>query len=346
SSSDDGGPDPGTEPEILAGAFLPDDGLLVVEFESGDAAGNWAEETALTGFTGTSYLRWTGPNLFNTPGTDTFGFDLWVEDAGRYHFRIHNRHDDPDSTMSNDVWVRVDGGDWVKVFSSTRGVWTWATRHEFSASDKPLAEYTLARGNHRIEFSGRSNDFSIDRFHLYDDDVADPLNTTHPESQTFGTGSAPPPPFSVDVAALPSTEDRTSLVTLTVEGDADAVEWEVGDALFADGTRPSDELIRIVVPGGVAKPIALRSGGATSATFLQVEGAPVRFAGEGRVGRRVELTATDATELTLHAPDGSTSAAVLHPVDGGWRACFRPSVAGRWDYVLEDGARGSFLVLP
>ncbi|MEM9380985.1 MAG: hypothetical protein AAGB93_13620 [Planctomycetota bacterium] len=346
SSSTDDGPGAAPEPEILAGAYLPEDGLIVVELESGDAAGNWAEETTLTGFTGASYLRWTGPNLFNTPGTDVFGFDLWVEDAGRYHFRIHNRHDDPDSTMSNDVWVRMDGGDWVKVFSSTRGVWTWTTRHEFDASTKPLAEYTLTRGNHRIEFSGRSNDFSIDRFHLYDDGVVDPLNTTHPESQPFGTGSAPPPSISYDVAALPRSEGTTSLVTLTASGGDEALEWEVGDALFADGTGSSDGLVRIVVPGGVARPVALRSDAGASSAFLQVEGAPARMSGAGRVGRRVELSGAGAVEITLHAPDGSSRAAVVHPVEGGWRARFRPSVPGRWDYVLDDGARGSFLVLP
>ena len=174
--------------DIQDGAYLPDDGLVVVDLESGSAGGGWTEETALAGFTGTSYLRWTGANLFGTPGTDPFGFDIWIEDPGRYNFRIHNRHDDPDSTMANDLWVRMDGGEWVKAFSWQRGQWTWATQHEFSATNKPQAEYTLDRGNHRIEFSGRSFDFMVDRFHLYDDGVLDPLNTSHPESATFSGG--------------------------------------------------------------------------------------------------------------------------------------------------------------
>lgn len=182
-----------TASEIADGAYLPDDGLLVVDLESGSPSGGWTAETALAGFTGGSYLRWAGANLFGTPGTDPFGFDFWIEDPGRYHFRIHNRHDDPDSTMANDLWVRMDGGDWVKAFSWQRGQWTWATQHEFSPSDKPQAEYTLARGNHRIEFSGRSFDYMVDRFHLYDDGVVDPLNVSHPESSAFGASGLTDP---------------------------------------------------------------------------------------------------------------------------------------------------------
>ena len=32
---------------------------------------------------------------------------------------IRNFHAGPDRTESNDCWLQVDGGDWVKVYSST-----------------------------------------------------------------------------------------------------------------------------------------------------------------------------------------------------------------------------------
>ncbi len=177
---------PPQSPSVTPGAYMPDDGLIVVEFESTNATGAWSEETALAGFTGSSYLRWSGANEYSTPGVDTFAVDFWIEDAGRYHFRLHNRHEDPDPTLANDVWTRVDGGDWVKTFSWQRGQWTWVTQHEFSHNNKPPAEYTLARGNHTIEFSGRSFDFMIDRFHFYDDGVVNPEDTGHPESSRAG----------------------------------------------------------------------------------------------------------------------------------------------------------------
>ena len=126
----------------------------MVEMESGAPAGSWRTESALGGHAGSSYIRWDGPNLFHQPGSDIFGFDFELAQEGRYHFRLHNRHDHPDSTEANDVWVRMDGGAWVKVFSWQRGQWTWTTQHEFNHHDKPPAEYQLTAGAHRIEFSG------------------------------------------------------------------------------------------------------------------------------------------------------------------------------------------------
>jgi hypothetical protein len=85
----------------------------------------------------------------------------------------------------------------VKTFSSTRGQWTWATNHEFSAGDKPPASYPLSAGIHVLEISGRSRNFSLDRFHLYLDGVTNPLDETRPPSTTAGGGggggAAPPP---------------------------------------------------------------------------------------------------------------------------------------------------------
>lgn len=261
SSGGDDPNDPPPPPEIASGAYLPDDGLIVIELESGAAAGSWTEETALAGYTGASYLRWTGPNLFNVPATDAFGFDIWIEEAGVYDFRIHNRHDDPDSTMSNDCWVRMDDGEWVKVFSSQRGQWTWRTNHEFGPNDKPAAEYDLARGNHRIEFSGRSFDFSIDRFHLYDDGVVDPLNTAHPESSRFGVSAATSPPSRTlvvgpVVARVDADDDRLGRWDRAIGGVSDeraldvAVvgpepDWSVDlDPRYLDGAL--DEQLRVL----------------------------------------------------------------------------------------------------
>ncbi|MEL6431452.1 MAG: hypothetical protein AAFU73_17065 [Planctomycetota bacterium] len=315
------GPDGPAGPDIASGAYLADGGLVVVEFESGPAPGSWATETGLAGFTGASYLTWTGPNLYSTPGTDTFGFDLWIEEAGTYDFRIHNRHDDPDSTLSNDLWARMDGGDWVKVFSWERGTWTWATQHEFSASNKPPAEYELTAGNHRIEFSGRSSDFSVDRFHLYLDSVSNPLDTSHPESQRHGASTLPPPMSS---ATLDPSTSRTTLVELDA-GDAADVEWRIGAGDFADGTRATDALVRVVLPGGVAVPVERTVDGVTEWTILHPEGATLRFAGEPIVGGRLEVSGAGTVEFV--GPDGFSRAS----------AALEPDVPGLWTARREDG---------
>ncbi|MEL6714228.1 MAG: hypothetical protein AAFP86_10665, partial [Planctomycetota bacterium] len=277
-----------------------------------------------------SYLTWTGPNLYSTPGTDTFGFDLWIEEPGTYAFRIHNRHDDPDSTLSNDLWVRMDGGDWVKAFSWERGTWTWATQHEFSASDKPPAAYVLTAGNHRIEFSGRSADFSVDRFHLYLDSVANPLDTSRPESSRHGASTLPPP---MPNATLDPSAARTTLVELDANGAAD-VEWRIGAGDFADGTRATDALVRVVLPGGLAVPVERTVNGVTEWTILHPEGAALRFTGEPVVGGRIEVVGVEVTEF--EGPDGF--------LQNG--AALEPDQPGLWTARADDGAELGVVVLP
>lgn len=324
SGSGDGGTGGGPDPETTAitpGAFLAEGGLVAIEFESSNAAGAWSEETAFAGFTGASYLRWNGPNNYSTPGQDTFGFDFWIDDPGRYHFRIHNRHEDPDSTLANDVWVRMDGGDWVKVYSWQRGQWTWTSNHEFSHNDKPLAEYTLTAGNHRIEFSGRSFDFMMDRFHLYTDDVIDPESTSHPESARApqgtttangaATGGAPAPGRGLTV--LPFHEPR-----LRPDGGAGAgpVEEELArlDAALARSAPARERVDRVdavlvharsVGHGGVdlTLPLEMR-GAALERLAASLAGTGVRWLLELPAGRSVEDLADLADALRRADPAG------------------------------------------
>lgn len=359
SSGDPGDPGapgaPGT-PGITNGAYLASDGLVAVEFESGTASGDWVSETTLSGFTGSSYLRWSGANMYSTPGVDTFGFDFWIEDPGTYQFRIHNRHEDPDSTLANDLWVRVDGDAWVKAFSWQRGQWTWVTQHEFSHSNKPDAQYTLTSGNHRIEFSGRSFDFCCDRFHLYDTGVVDPLNTNHPISQRNGTGSLTAP----GTGELPSEDSLTTLVTLDSHLSRDAVEagetvtWTIPRAMFVDGTSAEDPIAVAMIPGGSATPIELAVSGLdgvrTTTSVLQVDGRLADVGGDLRVGGKGSLTFDDdlGVELvTLQAPSGAIQTVEVALENSRSTAWVLLSEAGPWAFYVSDrdGVAGRFEVL-
>ncbi|MEM9380194.1 MAG: DUF5060 domain-containing protein [Planctomycetota bacterium] len=348
------------------GPFLPEDGLVVIEFESGDASGDWTETSQHSGHTGTGYLRWDGPNHFHVPGHDIFGFDFQIDDPGRYHFRIRNRHDHPDSTEANDVWVRMDGGPWIKVFSWQRGQWTWATQHEFSHDDKPWAEYQLGAGLHRIEFSGRSHDFMIDRFHLFDDGVAQPLAGTHPESTR---GVVNDPPVAIATATpdrIPATDNFSTVVTLDSTGSYDpddddvTIQWNVRGANFVNGTTPRSPVAQVTFRGGFALPVQLvvTDGEFRDAAWIDIDvlGADARFGGAGAVwhpmhldfegeefaedqngpnpflDRRLDVTFTaqDGTEYVVpgfFAGDG----------EGGgtgnvWRVRFNPDRPGIWEY--------------
>lgn len=243
--------------------YRAENGLLVIEMESGHASGQWRTETSIPGYTGDSYLRWDGPNYFSEPGHDVMAFEFELPEGGRYHFRIRNRHDHPDSTEENDVWTRMDGGQWLKTFSWQRGQWTFATQHEFNEHHKPPAEYQLTSGRHTIEFSGRSHNFMLDRFHLYRDGVANGEWAGHPESPVIASNRPPvaiatATPNVLATASAPSTTvvlDSTQ--SFDPDGDPIEIEWQVRGAQFVGGTNPRSPVARVRFPGGTAFPARL-----------------------------------------------------------------------------------------
>lgn len=167
------------------GIYLAQDGLVVVEVESTPTTGAWTEVSDGSGHTFQSYYRWDGPDHFNSPGNGVLGYRLLLDQPGDWRLSVHNRHDHPDSTLENDVWVRVDGGTWFKLYSngsSTVGVWNWMSKFDIHGSSHPNAGWTLDSGEHLLEFSGRSNAFMIDRFHLYIEPNGNGKNESMPES--------------------------------------------------------------------------------------------------------------------------------------------------------------------
>ncbi len=168
--------------------YCEDDGLIVFEVEDEAPAGNWVEETQFAGFAGSSYYRWNGGDQFNNPGLGVLTYQIYVTTPGDYQMRIHNHHNDPDSTMENDCWTRMDGSTWVKTYSGQNG-WNWISRFEFSNGFKEPAHYDLTEGLHTFQISGRSQNFRIDRVHFFLS--GNPLSTSIPASP-LGRCDAPP----------------------------------------------------------------------------------------------------------------------------------------------------------
>lgn len=142
---------------------IAQDGLVVMEVESHPPVGRWLRETAVSGFTGESYYRFSGR------GDDALIYRFVIIEPGDYQLRIRNHHDHEDSTLENDCFTSLDGGPLVKTFSSHNKVWTWHSMHEFDHSNKKPARYELMTGEHVLVIRGRSANFRIDRIHLYRD---------------------------------------------------------------------------------------------------------------------------------------------------------------------------------
>ena len=171
-----------------AGAFQGQNGSVVMEIESAPLAGKWALETEKPDYTGAGYYAWRGGNNFGTPGRGVLAYEFVADRGGVYKMNIRNRRDKDGRTVANDqendVWARMDGGAWTKVFSGTPfGEWGWGTKFDLGGGIKPNASYDLAEGMHTLELSGRSANFKLDRIHLRVEGLP---STTLPESSRVG----------------------------------------------------------------------------------------------------------------------------------------------------------------
>jgi len=164
------------------GVYLESGGLVVIQIESAPPSG-WTFSTQTPGYSGLGYFRWDGPDLFASPGTDgIFSFDIEISTPGTYIVNLRNRHEDPNPTEDNDVWVRIDGGTWEKVFSngaSSVGQWTWESQTETG----PTLSHHFSVGLHTLWFSARSEGFKMDRVHLAVPGHPNAFNGGLPESQ-------------------------------------------------------------------------------------------------------------------------------------------------------------------
>jgi len=161
---------------------LAQNGLLVIETEStqptGSPTGSWVSEKALPGYTGSAYFRWSGPDTAG-PGQGVLRFSFELNEAGPWYLSLHNRHQSPNPNLENSCWVRVDGGAWRHLYSSPTGVWTWDT-HEVGSTLPPF--FDLTAGGHTLEISAASQNFMLDRLHLYQSWFPQPLLKEHSQS--------------------------------------------------------------------------------------------------------------------------------------------------------------------
>ncbi|MGA1606255.1 MAG: hypothetical protein ACO4CT_04675 [Planctomycetota bacterium] len=159
------------------------DAIYVVEAESVPLQGRWVTETSIAGHSGSSYLRWNGGNLFNAPGQGVMTYGLWCEQPQRFRLQMHNRHDHPDPSLENDLWMSVNGAAWRKVYSNDNRnaqVWNWHTRVD---PGHGWFEFDLQPGMNELRISGRSQNFKFDRFHIFPRALGRLEDLSRPESE-------------------------------------------------------------------------------------------------------------------------------------------------------------------
>ncbi|WP_160148080.1 malectin domain-containing carbohydrate-binding protein [Rubripirellula obstinata] len=185
-------------------AFIEVDGVVVMEVESRAATDDWESEASITDFTGSGYYRWDGPNLYDQDQAGSLGvleYRVLITNPGTYQLRVRSHRDDGTGTDSNDVWVKMDSGNWKKIYSSVQGQWTWNTKFDQTGTN-PDASYTLEPGMHTFSIGGRSKDFRIDRVVLVNTELTTEnaaKKTNVPESDREGGNSGPATFASFDV---------------------------------------------------------------------------------------------------------------------------------------------------
>jgi hypothetical protein len=183
------------------GTFVESGGLVIVEAESVPTAGDWDQGTATDGYTGSSYLEWTGPDLFSKPGEGLLSYQLEISTPGTYRFRWRSRINvGTNNTEHNDAWLRFPDADdfygqknssivypkgsgkspnpngagkdgWFKVYQNTRDKWSWDARTSDHDAHNIYVRFDNP-GTYTMEISGRSFGFALDRIVLFTDSVS------------------------------------------------------------------------------------------------------------------------------------------------------------------------------
>ena len=242
------------------GAYQEDNGLVVIEMENLTYGGNWSEQTAESGYTGSGYL-FNSVDSFNTPGVGTITTEVEITTPGVYRFQWYNNIGiiaaTAASTEHNDAWLRFGGADdfygaknvdgsggivypkglgktpevegasadgWLKVYTNTLD-WSWSTKTSDNDAHWVFVEFDNA-GTYTMEISSRSDGHLIDRVALH------LVSQNYDEAQLFaaaesvqggGTnGASGDSPYDVEVTV---TDDCSPSQSNTVE-----FVWNIGEA--------------------------------------------------------------------------------------------------------------------
>ena len=200
-----------TPPASAAKVAQGSNGKIIIEAESTNLAGDWRVESAKSGYTGSGYITFRPDDSAETifaAGTDTISYLFKPDQSGRYLVEAKVTKVGTDD-KHNDSWIRVANADAVysetafwesnsKTLPLAKNAWqklarggslganfAWTPGLDIPGEDHNTHKFLwldLTAGNeYKLEISGRSTQFSYDRFHIYKLD--DPANAWQASSE-------------------------------------------------------------------------------------------------------------------------------------------------------------------
>lgn len=169
-------------PAACKNAFVELGGLAVMEVESVAVKGDWSLRTKVSGYTGKGYYEWKDGNnstAIDSAGQSVLSYTFCINSTGRYHLQLRSAA--PETPDHNDVWVRLPdsgavrnkgsgdtnlGKSWIKVLqNNAKDQWVWTTK---TVDNDPQDIFVKlpTKGRYRVELSGRSTLFKVDRIVL------------------------------------------------------------------------------------------------------------------------------------------------------------------------------------
>ncbi len=158
--------------ETKSTIFQESDGIVVFEAENVPLSKGWTLENKHQGYSGKGYITWTDSTMVEKNNQGLLAYKFKITKPGSYTLKLLNFHDCEDFTECNDVYVKMNNGEFQKNFNHNVNSWDWTSQqdinHVFSDS-----QFSLSEGIHTLYLSGRSQYFSIDRIALYHEEVED-----------------------------------------------------------------------------------------------------------------------------------------------------------------------------
>jgi hypothetical protein len=162
------------------------------EIESKSVVSPWELQKQVDGYHGTGYFYWSGGDgnrQEDKDGVVTFSFT--VEDSGVYiiDFRGRRNHsgecEGAENDKCNDIFVKVDDGNWQKHMIKRMGwdTWGWDNRYHIHGVGVKTHKVSLRPGPHTIRVAGRSRGVLLDAVRVYGE------GTTPPAAPTGGNES-------------------------------------------------------------------------------------------------------------------------------------------------------------